>query len=117
MELKDFVAEALVQIQEGVQEAIERRGQNSEAEGAISPHRLDLKSFDPLNPNDWDKYVQKVDFDLAVSVSDKKGAEGKGSIKIFSIADVGGSKSKSSETSTVCRVKFTIPIIPPVQRL
>jgi hypothetical protein len=58
MELKDFVAEALVQIQEGVQEAIERRGQNTEAEGVISPHRLDLKSFDPLNPNDWDKYVQ-----------------------------------------------------------
>jgi hypothetical protein len=47
---------------------------------------------------------------------DKTGAEGKGSIKIFSIADVGGSATKSSETSTVCRVKFTIPIIPPVQR-
>jgi hypothetical protein len=114
MELKEFVAEALVQIQEGVQEAIERRSQNSEAQGFISPHRLDLKSLDP---NDWDKYVQKVDFDLAVNVSDKKGAEGKGTIKIFSIADVGGSKSKSSETSTVCRVKFTIPIIPPAQRL
>jgi hypothetical protein len=118
MELKEFVAEALVQIQEGVQEAIERRSQNSEAQGAISPHRLDLKSLSPLNSNaDWEKYVQKVDFDLAVNVSDKKGAEGKGSIKIFSIADVGGSKLKSSETSTVCRVKFTIPIIPPVQRL
>jgi hypothetical protein len=114
MELKDFVAETLVQIQEGVQEAIERRSQNSKAEGAISPKHFDMKSYDPVNPNaDWDKYVQKVDFDLAVSVSDKKGAEGKGSIKIFSIADAGGSKSKSSETSTVCRVKFTIPIIPP----
>jgi hypothetical protein len=118
MELKDFVAEALVQIQEGVQEAIERRGQNSEAEGFISPHRVDFKSYDPASPQaEWDKYIQKVDFDLAVSVSDKKGAEGKGSIKIFSIADVGGSKSKSSETSSVCRVKFTIPIIPPVQRI
>ncbi len=116
MELKDFVAEALVQIQEGVQEAIERRSQNSGVAGAISPHFLDPKGF--VDPKaDWDKYVQKVDFDLAVNVSDKKGAEGKGSIKIFSIADVGGSKSKSSETSTVCRVKFTIPIIPPVQRL
>jgi hypothetical protein len=47
MELKDFVAEALVQIQEGVQEAIERRGQNSGAAGAISPHFLDLKGYEP----------------------------------------------------------------------
>ena len=108
MELKDFVAEALVQIQEGVQEAIERRGQNTGAVGAISPAWIE--------PNaDWEKYVQKVDFDLAVNVSDKKGAEGKGSIKIFSVADVGGAASKSSETSTVCRVKFTIPIVPPAQ--
>ena len=110
MELKEFVAEALVQIQEGVQEAIDRNN----APGVISPHHSNLKS---LEPPEWDKYVQKVDFDLAVNVSDKKGAEGKGTIKIFSIADVGGSKSKSSETSTVCRVKFTIPIIPPAQRL
>jgi hypothetical protein len=115
MELKDFVAEALVQIQEGVQEAIARRSQNREATGAISPQFFDFKSA--IDPDaGWDKYIQKVDFDLAVSASDKKGAEGKGSIKIFSIADVGGSKTKSSETSTVCRVKFTIPIIPPRQR-
>jgi len=115
MDLKDFVAEALVQIQEGVQEAIARRSQNLEAAGVISPQFSDLKFAGDADAG-GDKYVQKVDFDLAVSAPDKKGAEGKGSIKIFSMADVGGSKTKSSETSTVCRVKFTIPIIPPRQR-
>jgi hypothetical protein len=58
MELRDFVAETLVAIQEGVAEAIRRVGENKTV-GRINPAwRSDEKI-------DWKEYVQPVEFDVA----------------------------------------------------
>lgn len=108
MELKEFVTEALIQFQEGVQEAIGRRGENTKAVGIINPVWTDLGGK-------WDQYVQKIEFDVAVTVADKSAAGGKGSIKIFSVAEVGGGLSKSEERTTVSRIRFTVPVVPPAQ--
>lgn len=106
MELREFVAETLVAIQEGVAEAI-HRADESKTIGRINPvWRSDEKI-------DWKEYVQPVEFDVAVTTTDKSAAGGKGGIKVLSVVDVGAEGSKSSERSTVSRIKFTIPISAP----
>ena len=111
MELRDFVTESLVQIQEGVQEAIHRIMRSpSQNAGKINPLWTDR-----TGSSSWRDYVQKVEFDVAVTVTDKQGREGKAGIKVFEVAELGGGSSKSTEQSSVSRIKFTIPIVPAAQ--
>ena len=58
-------------------------------------------------------HIQKVEFDVAVTVTDKNSSWGKAGIRIISI-ELGGELSKGTELSTVSRIKFAIPVIPPV---
>ncbi|MGJ5082719.1 hypothetical protein [Bradyrhizobium sp. HKCCYLS3013] len=107
MELRDFVAETLLAIQEGIAEAIHRADERKTI-GRISPvWRGDNERID------WKEYVQLVEFDVAVTTTDKTAGAGKGSIKVFSVAELNADGSKSFEHSTVSRIKFSIPISPP----
>ncbi len=110
MELREFVTETLIAIQEGVQEAIHRwtEGQRT---GVINPV-WNVKDGVTV---DWKDYERVVEFDVAVTATDKAGATGKGGIKVFTVVDVGAEGSTSSERSTVSRIKFSIPIVPPLQ--
>jgi hypothetical protein len=70
-------------------------------------------------PTSWgtdvrEEHVQKVEFDVAVTATDKSNGGGKAGIKVFSV-ELGGEGSKSAEHSIASRVKFVIPAIPPVQ--
>ena len=99
MELKEFIAETLVQIQEGVQDAIKRRASEESSAGVINPvFGIDMDAA-------GDTHVQKVEFDVAVTVTEKSGGGGKAGIKVFSI-ELGGELSKGAEQSTASRVKF-----------
>ena len=91
MDIKEFVAETLSQIVDGVVDAQQR---TSEKKAAIVP---------------YNKYDQKVCFDVAVTVVENKETTGKAGITVWSI---GGGVSGKSETSrsTVSRIKFEIPI-------
>jgi hypothetical protein len=110
MELKDFVAETLLAIQEGVADAIRRSDENSTV-GRINP------VWQSANEKiDWKEYVQPVEFDVAVTTTDKSAASGKGAVKVLSIAELGADGSKSREQSTVSRIKFSIPISAPAHR-
>lgn len=108
MELREFIAETLVQIQEGVQDAISRRSGTPQAAGVINP--VFGTDMDAAGPD----HIQKVDFDVAVTVTEKANAGGKAGIKVFSI-ELGGEAGKSAEQSIVSRVKFAVPLISPVQ--
>lgn len=110
MELKEFISETLVQIQEGVQDAIARRSFIKGSAGAISP------VFGPSMDAVGMDHVHKVEFDVAVTVTDKIGGGGKAGIKVWGL-ELGGEGSKSAEQSTVSRIKFAIPIIPPAQHI
>jgi hypothetical protein len=106
MELREFVAETLVAIQEGVAEAIRRVDENKVV-GRINPvWRGDEKI-------DWKEYVQPVEFDVAVTTTDKSAAGGKGGIRVLSAVELGAEGSKSRENSIVSRIKFSIPISAP----
>lgn len=104
MELQDFITEALVAIHKGVADAI---NQNDAAGGigTISPIWI--------GEMDWKANVEKVDFDIAVTASDKISGTLKSSIKVFSMVDAGGDAVKAREQSMVSRVKFSVPVLLP----
>lgn len=108
MELKEFIAETLVQIQEGVGDAIKRRSATYGAAGVINP------VFGATMNATGADHLQKVEFDIAVTVSDKATGGGKAGLKVFSV-ELSGEVSKGAEQSSVSRIKFTVPVIPPVQ--
>jgi hypothetical protein len=111
MDLRDFVTESLLHIQEGVQNAIKRRHADSTAVGAINPVWGDRPD------RNWADYTQGVEFDVAVTVGDKTSGEGKGAIKIFSVGEVGAGMSKVADHTTVSRIKFSVPIVPPASNV
>nr|WP_246391145.1 trypco2 family protein [Limimaricola variabilis] len=55
------------------------------------------------------RYVEKVEFDVALTVGSTKQGEGKAGIRIASV-EIGGGGSKSVTSEAVSRVRFTIPL-------
>ena len=108
MDLREFVKETLVQISMGVQDAITAHQSTEGAVGAINP------VWGPDASAISAEHAQKVEFDVAVTVTDKWADRGKAGLKVFSF-ELGAEGNKSAEHSTVSRVKFTVPIVPAVQ--
>ena len=104
MDLKEFITETLISINEGVRDAIEK-GDKDKIVGSINPTWI--------GEINWKDQVEKVDFEVAVTTTDKTGASGKAGLKVFSIADLGGDASKSFEKGFVNKVKFSIPMLLP----
>jgi hypothetical protein len=102
MELKEFISTTLTEIQEGVQKAIDTSSANK-TKGAINP----------VWGTPGVKDVQKVQFDIAVTVADKTTGSGGGGIKVVGIK-IEGAREKINETSNISRIQFSIPLIPPV---
>ena len=69
MELREFVTETLVAIQEGVRAAIERV-EESKAIGVVNP----VWDSGDGEKVDWKEYAQAVEFDVAVTATDTTGA-------------------------------------------
>jgi hypothetical protein len=105
MELHDFIAITLGEIQEGVQSAINNTIAKG-VKGAINPAW-------GITNDLGRQYLQDVQFDIAVTVVEKDTAAAKAGIKVMGL-DVGGGGTMSAESSRVSRVKFSIPVIPPV---
>ena len=108
MDLREFVKETLIQITMGVQDAITVHSDMDGALGVINP------VWGPDASAISAEHAQKVEFDVAVTVTDKMGGSGKASIKVLSF-ELGAEGNKSIEHSTVSRVKFSVPIVPAVQ--
>ena len=105
MELKDFITATLIEIQSGVQAAIDHAVKNKIG-GAINPSWGGTKAING-------SLIEKVQFDIAVTVSDKTAGSAEGGIKVVGLK-IGGSGSGSIETSNVSRIQFSIPVVPPV---
>jgi hypothetical protein len=106
MDLKDFVSVTLRDISDGVTDAIK----NHQGMGGFSVAFKDEKG-----EVDWTKNITNIEFDIAVTTTDKTGASGKAGIKILSIAEAGGGFEKGSERVAANRIKFSVPIILPSQ--
>lgn len=113
MELREFVKETLTAIVQGVAEA-----QQGKYGGNISP--------DPSNEHvaakgerafvsNWGLSAHPVRFDVALTVSESGKREGSGKISVLSVG-IGAAASKSSETQSVSRVQFEVPVAMPTSR-
>jgi hypothetical protein len=91
MDIKEFIAETLKQIIDGVVDA-QKYAKNKNA--VIVP---------------WHDSQKVVDFDVAVTVADSKETGGKAGISVWSI---GANINRTSEcsSSTTSRIRFEIPV-------
>jgi hypothetical protein len=106
VELKDFVADALFQILEGVRVAASRQ----EIVGSVSPGFRE-KGQDI----DWEKHVKTVDFDVAVTITNKQGGDVEAGGKVLSILNLKAKGEISREHNLVNKIKFSVPVIYPTK--
>lgn len=113
MNLKDFVAETLKQIIDGVVAAQE----DGQGKGAvINPcgRTMSMKTRQVTETDDPQKQ-QMVEFDVAVTAAE--GTQTKGGIGVFVAAVALGSQGQSNANmQSINRVKFSIPILLPPQK-
>ncbi len=110
VKLRDFIAEALMEVQHGVQNAIDQRDKSGVA-GRISPI-----FSDPSNPGlNWEKNLEKVEFDVAVTESSTRKTAGGGGLEIVSIGKLGAKRSTTVEHGAVNRIRFSVPVLLPAQ--
>ena len=110
--LKDFVAETIIQIIEGVKIAQERAASLS---AEVNPgvymeqkHRTDVVGVQGA------RTAQMIEFDVALTTSEKGGVEG----GIFVLGGLLGAGAKSKlEASSIAinRVRFSVPVVLPRQ--
>ena len=117
MELKEFVAETIIQIIDGIKSA-QKYGTESGTEVIPSDPIVMQESIKGFALSRTVRgapyYVNLIEFDIAVT--SHEGGEAKAGFGVF-IADVGvGLKGKTDFTSsTANRIKFTIPVVIPRQ--
>jgi hypothetical protein len=104
MELQEFICNSLMQIMAGIASAKEKYDSSFSGDGVICP------TWD--GPIDQKNRVQEVKFDVAVTVASKTEGGGGGGIKVVAL-DISGKISHSAENSTVSRISFSVPILPP----
>jgi len=104
MELKEFIAESLKQIIDGVWDA------QDYAAGHVAPSDINIFTGEP----DGEGQRESIEFDIAVTVSETSGKEGKAGISI-SPFNLNAKTSKELNSSTVSRLTFKVPVIYPVK--
>ena len=114
MELREFICETIVQISNGVNDAIEKC---KDLDVIINPNVMTGSKDDYVIPKktnkDIERRVQIIDMDIAVTVSDS--SENNAGCK-FGIEVLGfGAKMKdSSVIRSENRIKFSIPVSLPI---
>jgi hypothetical protein len=108
MTLKEFVRDSLIEITSGVAEA---SAQNDHIAPWVSRGGAAKSSetFDTLKGGGGAAFL--VEFDVAVTVSEKADAGGKASISVAQIFSAEGGGGASAEQSKVSRVQFRVPVI------
>lgn len=106
MDLHEFVAQTLIQIAEGVAAARSKKGKRIAPQLDVAPRESDRVY--PTVGGDGVAFL--VEFDVAITAVEKSEAGGGGGIQVMSFLTAKGEKTQATESSTVSRVKFEIPI-------
>jgi hypothetical protein len=111
MKLKDFVAETLKEIIDGVTEA---QGYYSSKGASVNSPNIVYRMAEASQLMDQvsGQIAQMVEFDVAITAAE--GTETKGGIGVF-VGPIGlGSQGKSDASNTsVSRIKFSVPVLLP----
>jgi len=113
MELRDFVAETLRQIIDGIKAAQEY---SSDKGAKVNPKKLYFRTDQgsvKLQDRSTGALVQEIDFDVAVTTTE--GTQTKGGIGVF-VGPIGlGSQGQSNvNNQSVSRIKFSVPLLLPL---
>lgn len=115
MELKDFVAQAIIQVTLGVKESQEQL--------AGEWVRVNPKPQDGAQVAGQMLYIAEngaavfpLTFDVAVSAEEKQGNHGMG-ITVLGIGGINLKNGSTESRSTVSRVSFTIPVAYPLKNI
>lgn len=115
MELKDFVADTLTQIAEGILEAQKQAGDSG---FYVCPRMIAGGSI--AKDGESSRMAHKVSFDIAVEAVASKGTDGAGGAKfrvevLSCRLDVGSSSKETDSSSSrqVSRIQFDIPVVWP----
>ncbi len=111
MELKDFVKETLTNIVTGITESQKFMKENN-YNGEICPIISSEWVKSGYVFSEGGKPIQSVEFDVAVTISEKKDTKGKIGIIISSIG-LGAEKNKEKSSDQNSRIRFSIPITYP----
>lgn len=111
MDIKDFIKESLLQIVDGITEAnaaLEAEGASIPTSGVVGDGVL----WSVVKDGKKDKAVQfmRVDFDLAVTVTQGDNIKAGGGVSIASLFNAGASSEESNQSQSVSRIKYTIPL-------
>lgn len=110
MDIKDFIKESLLQIVDGITEA----NTALEAKGASIPISVGGEgvwaTLVKEGKDKHTKYIMRVDFDLAVTVTQSDNLKAGGGISIASLVNAGTTCENSSQSESVSRIKYTIPL-------
>jgi len=107
MELKDFVKTTITQISEAI---LEVQADNQDNGLIVNPQGLATgsKGDHHLRTGGW-RYVQAIEFDVALSVTENSGKDGKLTVRTgFIDASLGGKGGGQNNTTT--SLKFKIPV-------
>jgi hypothetical protein len=104
MELQEFICNSLMQIMAGIASAKGKYDSRSSGDGVICPTWN--------GPTDQKDRMQEVKFDVAVTATSKTEGGGGGGIRVIAL-DISAKAGHSVENSTVSRISFSVPILPP----
>lgn len=103
MELQAFIKTTLLEIMGGIRDAQKEWSETTDNNGVINPA--------------WDKasedHTKTVNFDVAVTAETSAQTDAGAGIKVWGVG-LGGSVSDTDRNSSVSRIQFEVPIIPPV---
>jgi hypothetical protein len=106
MNLDEFIKLTLTQIIKGVDDA------SRDSKGKIAPE-IGQGDDDPkilrTGPSHGWHGVFLIDFDVALTASDKSEGGGSAGVRVY-VVTAKGDKSKTTESSSIHRVKFSVPI-------
>ena len=116
MDIKDFIKESLLQIVDGITEAnkaLETRGASIPTTGVAGEGVWWTIIKD--GKNSQTRHAMRVDFDLAVTVSQSDNLKAGGGISIASLINAKTSVENTSQSESISRIKYTIPLELPNQ--
>ncbi len=119
MKLKEFIKQSIIEISEAVQES-NSHFEDHKINAIVNPEFIYesgeyVRPFtiprNEDNPNE-NRFIENIDFDVAVTTGGEISGEAKGGIKIASF-EIGGKGSVVDKQQNVSRIKFTIPVCLP----
>lgn len=118
MNLDEFVAQTLLNISKGVQQAQEGV---RDLGGYVNPATRTIAQAAATGSHFG--YAEKgtnvflVDFDVAVRVTDAKEGGGKGEIAVAGFFSAGGGGKSASSNESTSRIQFKVPLALPVDKV